>query len=175
MMRETSCFSLSQVAVDKTQKTQQLLLTKTPNCLRFASSTINPLQFPFKKSGSPTKSFIFKFFERLLLNNGDGIQNYTQNLNIWTVLGRQTRRRTLQQNKAIFPKPDCILLMLTRNQASPSIVSERTEAEATVMEQGVNLLANFPLPSPFIFFWLRKFCGNFLKYCCPKGNIPETS
>ena len=40
-MRETSCFSLSQVAVDKTQKTQQLLLTKAPNCLRFVGSTIN--------------------------------------------------------------------------------------------------------------------------------------
>ena len=64
--------------------------------------------------------------------------------------------------------------MLTRNQL-PSIVGERTEAEATVMEQGVNLLANFPLPSPFIFFLTTEICGNFLKYCCPTGNIRETS
>ena len=76
------------------------------------------------------------------------------------MLERQTRRRTLQQNIAIFPKPDYILLIVTRNQL-PSIVSEGTEAEATVMEQGVNLLANFPLPSP-LFFWLRKFAKIFL-------------
>ena len=172
MMRETSCFSLSQVAVDKTQKTQQLLLTKAPNCLRFASSTINPLQFPFKKSGSPTKSFIFKFFERLLLNNGDGIQNYTQNLNIWTVLGRQTRRRTLQQNIAIFPKPDCILLMLTRNQL-PSIVSEGNGGRSHGDGTRRKLVGQFP-SSVAIILLTTEICGNFLKCCCPTGNIRET-
>ena len=41
-------------------------------------------------------------------------------------------------------------LQLTRNQLS-SVVREGTEAGATVMEQGVNLLANFPLSSPFLF------------------------
>ena len=44
---------------------------------------------------------------------------------------------------------------LTRNQLS-SVVREGTEAGATVMEQGVNLLANFPLSSPF-FFSLQKY------------------
>ena len=44
--------------------------------------------------------------------------------------------------------PDNILLILTRNQL-PSVVREGTEAGATVMEQGVNLLANFPVSSPF--------------------------
>lgn len=58
--------------------------------------------------------------------------------------------------------------MLTWNQLS-SIVSERKEAEATVMEQGVNLLANFPLPSPFIFFWLRKFAEIFLSIAVRQG------
>ena len=169
MMRETSCFSLSQVAVNKTQKTQktqQLLLTKAPNCLRFAGSTINRYRPYRERSNSLLKSralqqrvSFFKFFERLLLNNGDGIQHYAHNFNIWTVLEQQTRRRALQQNIAIFSKPDYILLILTRNQL-PSIVSEGTKTEATVMELGVNTLANFPLPSPF-FFWLRQFAETF--------------
>ena len=46
---------------------------------------------------------------------------------------------------------------LTRNQLS-SVVREGTEAGATVMEQGVNLLANFPLSSPF-FFFTTEICG----------------
>ena len=45
---------------------------------------------------------------------------------------------------------------LTRNQLS-SVVREGTEAGATVMEQGVNLLANFPLSSPF--FFTTEICG----------------
>ena len=45
-------------------------------------------------------------------------------------------------------KPDYVLFILTRNQL-PSVVREGTEAGATVMEQGLKLLANFPLSSPF--------------------------
>ena len=43
-----------------------------------------------------------------------------------------------------------MLFILTRNQLS-SVVREGMKAGATVMEQGVNLLANFPLSSPFFF------------------------
>ena len=47
-------------------------------------------------------------------------------------------------------KPDYILLILTRNQLSSVVRNEEgTEAGATVMAQGVNLLANFSLSSPF--------------------------
>ena len=51
-------------------------------------------------------------------------------------------------------KPDYILFILTRNQLS-SVEREGTEAGATVMEQGVNLLANFPFVA--IFFSLQKY------------------
>ena len=51
-------------------------------------------------------------------------------------------------------KPDYILFILIRNQLS-SVVTEGTEAGATVMEQGVNLLANFPFVA--IFFSLQKY------------------
>ena len=44
-----------------------------------------------------------------------------------------------------------------RNQFS-SVVREGTQTGATVMEQGVNLLDNFPLSSPF-FFLTTEICG----------------
>ena len=59
-------------------------------------------------------------------------------------------------------KPDYILFILTRNQLS-SVVREGTEVGATVMEQGVNLSANFPLSSPF--FFTTEICG------CPRKLI----
>ena len=54
-------------------------------------------------------------------------------------------------------KPDYMLFIFTRNQLS-SVVKEGTEAGATVMEQGVTLLAKFPLSSPF-FFSLQKYAN----------------
>ena len=165
MMRETSCFSLSQVAVDKTQKTQQLLVTKAPNCLRFAGSTINRYRPYRERFNSLLKSralqrrvSFLKFFERLLLNNGDGIQHYAQNFNIWTVLEQQTRRRALQQNIAIFSKPDNILLILTRNQL-PSIVSEGTEAGRSHGDGARSKLVG-QFPSSLAIFFLTTAIGH---------------
>ena len=178
MMRETSCFSLSQVAVNKTQKTQktqQLLLTKAPNCLRFAGSAINRYRPYRERSNSLLKSRALqqrvsfcKFFERLLLNNGDGIQHYAHNFNIWTVLEQQTRRRALQQNIAIFSKPDYILLILTRNQL-PSIVSEGTETEGHGDGTRSKHVGQFP-SSLAIFFLTTAICGNLLSIAVLPGN-----
>ena len=62
-MRKTSCLSLSQVAVDKTQKAQQLLPTKAQNCLRFAGST----------TGSPSAICVGSGFRGHLVEFGRNI------------------------------------------------------------------------------------------------------
>ena len=178
MMREKSCFSLSQVLVDKTQKTQktqQLLLTKAPNYLRFAGSTINRYRPYRERSNSLLKSralqqrlSFFKFFERLLLNNGDGIQHYAQNFNIWTVLEQQTGRRALQQNIAIFSKPDYIFLILTRNQLPSDCKwgnGGRSHGDGTRSK----LVGQFP-SSLAIFFLTTAICGNLLSIAVLPGN-----
>ena len=56
---KTSWFSLSQLAVDKKQKTRQFLLSKAAegaNCLRFAGSTISRYRPYSKRSNSLLKS-----------------------------------------------------------------------------------------------------------------------
>ena len=77
------------------------------------------------------------------------------------MLKQQTRPRALQQSIAIFLSQITFYFISTRNQL-PSIVREGTEAGATVMEQGVNLLANraFSLtwPASMLIYWnKRKF------------------
>ena len=77
------------------------------------------------------------------------------------MLKQQTRPRALQQSIAIFLSKITFYFISTRNQL-PSIVREGTEAGATVMEQGVNLLANraFSLtwPASMLIYWnKRKF------------------
>ena len=77
------------------------------------------------------------------------------------MLKQQTRPRALQQSIAIFFSQITFYFISTRNQL-PSIVREGTEAGATVMEQGVNLLANraFSLtwPASMLIYWnKRKF------------------
>ena len=74
-------------------------------------------------------------------------------------------------------KPGYILLILKRNQL-PSVVREGTEAGAAVMEQGVNLLASFPLSSPFFYHYgnmrtsskTHKFRG---KTCSKNNSLRE--
>ena len=172
-MGKTSWFSLSKVAVDKAQKTRQFLLTKAQNCLLFAGSTISrgyrpytvsaPIPF-FKTSGSPTKSFIFLILWKAPFKEGDGLQHYEQNLNIRPV---NTTSYVATKYSNLL-KPDYILLILTRNQLS-SVVREGTEAGATVMEQGVNLSANFPLSSPFFSHYGNVRTSSKTHYFCGKA------
>ena len=110
----------------------------------------------------------FKFFERLLLNNGDGIQHYAQNFNIWTVLEQQTGRRALQQNIAIFSKPDYIFLILTRNQLPSDCKwgnGGRSHGDGTRSK----LVGQFP-SSLAIFFLTTAICGNLLSIAVLPGN-----
>ena len=156
-MGKTSWCSLSKVAVDKAQKTRQFLLTKAQNCLLFAGSTISrgyrpytvsaPIPF-FKTSRSPTKSFIFLILWKAPLKEGRWIKTLRAKFKHPTSVRTANTTSCVATKYSNLLKPDYILLILTRNQLS-SVVRERTEAGATVMEQGVNLLTNFPLSSPF--------------------------
>ena len=95
------------------------------------------------------KKIIYANVYRNTINDGE---SQTSPLPIFSEGGGTSVHRLLKEigdfrSRLLF-KPDYILFILTRNQLS-WVVREGTEAGATVMEQGVNLLAYFPLSSPF--------------------------